>query len=122
MNWHFNFFLFDIVGWVGIALLFTYVFTTKSYKAHSNNGTKISRIIASLVITSFAGLFSVLSQGLPDVGLSTNSFIYAFFGSLCLVFYQQLRIRSNSLNLVKNRQKSSIYKVYKGGEDYGKYK
>ena len=103
-----------MVGWIGIALLFSYVFTTKSYKANSSYGIKLKRIIISVVITLFAGLFSVFTRGIPDIGFSVNSFIYALFASLCLVFYQQAKRRIFDLNLAKIRRKPIIKDIEEG--------
>ena len=48
--------------------------------------TKISIIVISLC----AGFFSVLVNGIPDLGLSMNSFAYASFAPFGLIFYTQL--------------------------------
>jgi hypothetical protein len=94
MNWHFTFFLFNVVVWIGIALLLSFTFAAKSHKDNFNSIAKLYTIIIALC----AGFFSVLTQGLPEMGFSINSFMYAFLASLGFVFYQLVRTKKRVLS------------------------
>lgn len=106
MNWHFTFFLLDIVGWTAIAvLLCNTAFIKKSNKDNLNGITKLNVII----ITLCAGLFSVLTNGLPDMGLSINSFMYAFFVSFGLVIYLRSKTKRQYLPKISKRNRKVAY-------------
>ena len=86
MNWHFLFFILDIVGWIGIALSFNYLSIVLTYKVSTFNILKINTIIIALS----AGSFSVIIYGIPNIGLSLESFMYAFFACLIFILFQQI--------------------------------
>lgn len=114
MNWHFIFFLLDIVGWITIAILLcNSAFITKANRANLNKISKLSIVI----ITICAGLFSVLINGIPDTGFSINSLMYAFFVSLSLVIYQRTKTKKEYLPKInKIYRKLHTYKTNKEGE------
>lgn len=87
MNLHFLFFLLDIVVWLSIALFLSYTSLVQPYNVNLNYITKLY----TAIVTICAGFFSVLIHGLPDMGFSINSFIYAFFAAFSFVYYQQTR-------------------------------
>jgi len=106
MNWHFIFFLLDVVSWITVAvLLCNYAFITRSNKANLNNFTKLNIII----IAPFAGLFSVLINGIPETGFAVNSFIYVFIVSFSLVFYQRIKTRKDYLPKISKRNRKVAY-------------
>lgn len=81
MNWHFNFFLLDVVAWIAIAvLLCNRAFIIKS-KVNLNLLTKLNII----TITLFVGFLSVLVNGIPNTAFSIDSFAYVFITSFTLV-------------------------------------
>jgi len=84
MNWHFIFFLLNIVGWMTIAfLLCNSALITRTNRVNLNKISKLRIVIATIC----AGLFSVLINGIPDTGFSITSLMYAFFVSFSLVYY-----------------------------------
>lgn len=106
MNWHFIFFLLDVVGWMVIAVLVcNNASLIKSNKVNLNAITKLSVIIITIV----TGLFSVLVNGLSDTGLSVISFIYAFFVSFSLVYYQLIRAKKVYLTKINKGHKKLAY-------------
>jgi hypothetical protein len=106
MNWHLIYFLLDIVGWVIIAvLLCNRSIKTKSNKVNLNIIVKLSIIM----ITLFAGLFSVLVNGLAETGFTVNSFIYTFFVSFSLVIYLRTRTSKGFLPKVSKKYRKLEY-------------
>lgn len=92
MNWHFIYFLLDILVWMIIAvMLCNSGVKTKSYKLNINKVTKFNTVILTLC----AGFFSVLINGIPELGFSIISFIYATSASVILLFTQRVKIKRN---------------------------
>lgn len=86
----FCFFLLDILVWLTIAVMVCNIdIKTKSYKLKMSKITKVIIIIFTLA----AGFFSVLTNGLPDLGFSIISLMYAASVSVLLVFSQRLKIK-----------------------------
>lgn len=107
MNLHLIFSLLDIVGWIGIILLCNFVSLITRRKV--NSISKLNTIIITLLVAPFAGLFSVLMNGFPDVGLSINSFIYVFLVSFSIVYYQQIKTKKAYLPKISKRNRKLAY-------------
>jgi hypothetical protein len=98
MNLHFIFFLLDILVWFIIAAVFcSQIYINKSNRFKLSKTTMVSVFILSLL----SGLFSVLVNGIPDIGFSMNSFVFAFIACFGVVFYTQ--IKQNKLILKYNK-------------------
>lgn len=90
MNWHLIYSILNIFGWVVIAIMLCNTgIKTKSYNLNVSKVTTLKIVF----FTIGAGLFSVLINGLPDLGLSITSFIYANSVSVILLFYQRIKIK-----------------------------
>jgi len=106
MNMHFIFFLIDVLVWVMIAvLLCKLVFVTKHQKVNMHKITVLNIVIITLAV----GLFSVLTNGIPDLGLSIKSFIYTFFVSFSLVLYQRIKTKKDFLPKISKRNRKVAY-------------
>ena len=77
----------------------------------------IATTLGTIVIALCAGFFSVLNHGLPDVGFSINSFIYATLVSFSFALYNQVKKKKllmKILHMGKHAKSISFPNTYKG--------
>ncbi|HYK08981.1 MAG TPA: hypothetical protein VEW42_05775 [Candidatus Eisenbacteria bacterium] len=82
MNWHFLFFLFDVIIWVFFAAFFHKTCISENRKLKNK-----PKYRSTIGMAFFAGLVSIVQHGLPDIGLSFISFIYVVMACLGVIFY-----------------------------------
>ena len=88
MNLHFIYFLIDIIFLIIIEVLFcSQIFVEKP------NRVKLSKftILSIFILSIFSGFFSVLVHGIPNLGFSINSIVYASIAPFGLILFMQTR-------------------------------
>lgn len=105
MNWHFIFFLLDIVVWVAIAALLC----NRALVIKSKVNLGLLERLGIISITLFVGFLSVLVNGVPSIGFSIDSFLYVFIASYIIVVFLRLKTKKEYLPKISKRNKNVAY-------------